>query len=115
MRRLILAFALAAGLGGPADAMSVAEFLGKADALYAKGFAALFSPDIGVLKAEGMAASKAWRAQAHAPNACPPPGKLSLKQDDFMGMVRAVPPEHRTTTTVAQAITASLNRRYPCR
>ena len=114
MRRTAFVF-IALGLALPAHAMSVAEFLGKADALYAKGFAALFSPDIGVLKAEGLSASKAWRAQAHAPNACPPAGKLALSQNEFMAMVRAVPPEKRAGTSVAEAVIPPLNRRYPCR
>ncbi len=113
MRRslVLLSFAAAA----PASAMTVAEFLGKADGLYAKGFAALFSPDIGLLKAEGIAATKEWRAQARAPVACPPPGKVPLSQNEFMAMMRAVPPEKRASMTVAQAITQPLNRRYPCK
>lgn len=114
MHRIALAL-LAVGLTTPAHAMSVAEFLGRADALYAKGFAALFSPDIGVLKAEGVAATKQWRAQAHAPNACPPSGRLALSQNEFMAMVRAVPAEKRATTSVADAVIPPLNRRYPCR
>lgn len=113
MRRTAFAI-LALGLAMPAEAMSVAEFLGKADALYAKGVMALFSPDIGVLKAEGVAATKAWRAQAHAPNACPPTTKVAITQDEFMAMIRTVPPERRAGTSVAQAVIPALNRRYPC-
>ena len=114
MRRILLVVAVASGLCDPAHAMSVAEFLGKADALYAKGPLAFFSRDIGVLKAEGVAATKAWRAQAHAPNACPPTAKVAITQDEFMAMIRTVPPERRAGTSVTQAAIPALNRRYPC-
>ena len=44
--------------------MPVGSFLAKAEALKAKGMMAMFSSDMGLLKAEFMTGAKAWRAQA---------------------------------------------------
>lgn len=99
--------------------MSVADFLGTVDGLKAKGPFALFSSDIGKLKEEGKAAVIAFYGQA-APagrprNACPPPKeKFDMGNKEFMGMLEAVPPAQRANTSVAQAVTNGLNRRYPC-
>ena len=61
-------------------------------------------------------ADDAWRAQAHAPNACPADvQKVDIGQTEFLRMIRAVPPAERATTSVAQAIIPPLNRRFPCR
>ena len=116
MSKRIRAAALAAlFLCAPASAMSAAEFLAKADALKAKGMMAMFSSDLGLLKAEFVAAGKAWRAQAHRPNACPPPPPLRADSDMIYALVAAVPPPQRTTTSATDAIIAGLNRKYPCR
>ena len=74
--------AAALGLSAPAMAapgdMAISVFLAKAEALKAKGMAAMFSSDIGVLMAEGKAAGQAYRAQlaqeakAGRPSSCPP-------------------------------------------
>lgn len=119
--RLSHLLAAAATILAPAaaSAMSTAEFLGKADALMAKGPLALFSSDVGVLKREGEAATKAWYAQVAPPgrprNACPPPGPLPIKNDDFLATLRAVPPQQRASTSVAEAVTAGFNRRFACK
>ena len=73
----VAALLLAVAGIAPASAMTVAEFLSKVDGLYAKGPLVFFSSDLRLVKAEGVASTKAWRAQAHAPNACPPPGPAS--------------------------------------
>ena len=79
MSKGIGAAALAAlFLCAPAQAMSSAEFLAKADVLKAKGMLAIFSSDLGLLKTEFLNAGKVWRAQAHRPNACPPPVRSRL-------------------------------------
>jgi len=101
-------------LCAPANAMSAADFLAKADALKAKGMLAIFSSDLGLLKTEFLNAGKVWRAQAHKPNACPPPGPLPADSDMIYGMVAAVPPAQRATTSATDAIVAGLNRKYPC-
>ena len=112
-------FVTAALAAAPASAMSVAEFLAKADALKAKGMMALFSSDITVLKNEVMVGSKAWRAQVappgRPPNACPPPGKQGMSSDDILAMMNAVPAPQRAATSASDAIVAGLNRRYPCK
>ena len=102
-------------LTAPVEAMSSAEFLAKADALKAKGFLAVFSSDLGLLKTEFLNAGKVWHAQAHRPNACPPPGPLPANSDMIYGFVAAVPPQQRATTSATDAIVAGLNRKYPCR
>ena len=98
-----------------AEAMSSAEFLAKADALKAKGVLAVFSSDLSLLKTEFLNAGKAWRSQAHRPNACPPPGPLPADSDMIYDLVAAVPPQQRATTSATEAIIAGLNRKYPCR
>jgi hypothetical protein len=118
MKMPAIALCLAAGLAAPASAMSVAQFLDKANALKAKGMMAMFSSDITLLKNEVMAGSKAWRAQiappGRAPNACPPPGPQKMSSDDILAMMNAVPPAQRATVSTSEAMTAGLNRRYPC-
>ena len=99
--------------------MTVADFLGKVDGLKAKGPLALFSADIGKLKREGKEAVTVFYEQASPPgkprNACPPPrDKFDMADGEFMGMLKAVPVPERTNVSVAQAVTAGLNRRYPC-
>jgi hypothetical protein len=101
-------------LCGPACAMSAAEFLAKADALKAKGMMAMFSSDLRLLKSDFTAGAKAWRQQAHKPNACPP-AAVKLNPDEIYGLLAAVPPAQRATTTSRDAIVTGLNRRYPCR
>lgn len=102
----------------PAQAMSTAEFLDKVDALKAKGPFALFSPDRHLLEQVGEAATDAWQAQVAPPgaprNACPPPGPLNLSSGQFLGLLRAVPPGRRATTSVTEAVTTGLNRRFAC-
>ena len=117
MRR-ILSVALAAGLAAaPASAMTVAEFIGKVDAIKANPF--LYFSNVGALKAEGTAAGEAWKAQiappGHKPNACPPPNAKKMSNGEFLAMMQAVPPAQRTTTSVTQATIAGLNRLYPCK
>jgi hypothetical protein len=118
--RLAVAALIASLAVAPALAsMSVADFLGTVDGLKAKGPFALFSSDIGKLKQEGKSAVIAFYGQA-APagrprNACPPPKeKFDMGNKEFMGMLEAVPPAQRANTSVAQAVTFGLNRRYPC-
>ena len=119
MRRSIIAMSLTALAATSASAMPVADFLGKAQTLKAKGMMALFSSDLGLLKGETTAGFKAWRAQVappgRKPNACPPPGPQRTNSDEILAMLEAVPPADRTKTSVASALTAGLNRRFPCR
>lgn len=95
--------------------MSSADFLAKADALKAKGMMAMFSSDLSLLKSEFTGAARAWRAQAHKPNACPPAGPQKMDSDEIYGFVAAVPLLQRATTSAAAAIVTGLNRKFPCR
>jgi hypothetical protein len=97
----------------PVQAMTVAEFLGKIDGLYARGPFFWTSPDYKLVKAEGVASTSAWRAQAHAPNACPPSRDVAIGQSDYLALIRAVPGSQRQQS-VAQAVTTALNKRWPC-
>lgn len=105
-------------LCGPAYAMSAADFLAKADALKAQGMMAIFSSDVGLLKAEFTADAKAWRAQVaqpgRPPNACPP-ASIHMDDQQIYALVAEVPSSQRATTSTQNAVIAGLNRRFPCR
>jgi hypothetical protein len=114
MSNRIGAAALAAlFLCAPAEAMTAAEFLAKADALKAKGMMALFSSDLGLLKAEITADAQAWRTQAKPPLACAP-ASVRLNDQQIYDLVAAVPPAERTNTSVRSAMVTGMNRKFPC-
>ena len=106
-------------LPATASAMSVADFLAKADALNAKGMAAMFSSDIGLLKAEIAAASTAYRADVAAgkpPRSCPPSkGSVKLGSDELIANFRTIPTPQRATISVRTAFTNYMAKRFPCR
>lgn len=104
-----------------AQAMDVATFLAKADALQKKGMAALFSSDIGLLKRETGAAVQALVEEARAAatagrphNFCPQPGKMSLNSNEILASMRAVPATARPRTDVKEPLRILLTRKYPC-
>lgn len=112
------AAALALMLPVAANAMSVAEFLGKADALQAKGMMAMFSSDIGALKAEIMSAGTAYRADpaSKPPRSCPPPkGTVKTSSDELLASFRTIPAAQRASTTVRAAFANYMVRRFPCK
>ena len=106
-------------LAAPGD-MSVAAFLGKADALKAKGAMAVFSGDIGVLKAEGKAAGEAYRARLNSeraagrPSSCPPQG-TKINSDELLGFLRTYPAAARPQISMKTAMAEFFIRKYPCR
>ena len=106
-------------LAAPGD-MSVAAFLGKADALKAKGAMAVFSGDISVLKAEGKAAGEAYRGRLNAeraagrPSSCPPQG-TKVNSDELLGFLRNYPTAARPQISMKVAIAEFFIRKYPCR
>jgi hypothetical protein len=124
MKRLILALTASMALASPLLAapgdMNVATFLGKADALKAKGAAALFSSDIGVLRAEGKAAGEAYRARLNAeratgkPSSCPPKG-TKVNSDKLLAFLRTYPETVRPRVSMKQAMADYFIRNYPCR
>lgn len=119
--RLILGSAAALALMVPvaAHAMSVAEFLGKADVLKDKGMMAMFSGDIALLKAEVQSAATAYRADVTAgrpPKSCPPPkGSIKMDSDELMANFRTIPAAQRATTSVRAAFTNYMAKRFPCK
>ena len=99
--------------------MPVSEFLAKADALKAKGMAAMFSTDIRLLKAEVNAAATSYRADVNdgkPPRSCPPPkGWAKLNADELMANFRLLPPAQQTTTSVRAAFANYMVSRFPCK
>ena len=111
----------APALANPGE-MSVATFLSKADALRAKGPAALFSGDMKVLKNEGEAAGAAYRNRLTAeraagkPSSCPPAGgKARMSSDQLLAHLRAYPAPARGNTTMKTAMADYFIKTYPCR
>jgi hypothetical protein len=104
-----------------AQAMKVALFLDKADALERKGMMALFSPDykllkaeveadIGALRQERLAAKAAGRAQAY----CPVDGQPGLNSNEILAAFRTIPAAKRDRVEVKDALRALLARKFPC-
>ena len=112
------AAAVAMLLPANANAMSVADFLAKADALKSRGLGAMFSSDIGLLKAEIAAASSAYRASSASkrPRSCPPPkGTVKMDSDELLKAFRAVPANQRASMNVSTAFSDHMVQRFPCR
>lgn len=122
--RAILAVMAGAALVLPASAqaMSVAEFLAKANALKAKGFLALGSSDIKLLRTEVERASDAYRADLAAasaagrkPHSCPPPkGKAKIGSNEILAEFEKIPTAQRSMS-VKTAFYAMMKRRFPCK
>jgi hypothetical protein len=102
-----------------AQAMTVAEFLGKAETLQSRGVMAMFSSDIGLLKAEIKSASVAYRADVAAgkpPQSCPPAlGTVKTSSDELLAAFRAVPTAERTRLSVRAAFANYMAKRFPCK
>jgi len=104
-----------------AQAMTVNEFLAKTSALQAKGFAAMMSPDLTLLRNEVKTAATAYRAELdaaqtahHKPRSCPPPkGQAKVDSDTLMASFKAIPPAQRTMSVKA-AFYGFMDKRYPC-
>lgn len=110
---------LLAMLPAAASAMDVSTFLAKSEALMKKGPMALFSGDIGVLKkemqtsggqikAERLAAIKAGEKPAFCP-----PAKASMRSDELLSHLRAIPAAQRGMPFRA-AYKSFLIRKFPC-
>ena len=122
MRRLFLAAAALSFVATSASAMTVAEFLAKANALKAQGMMAAFSSDIGVLKSEMAGVATAYRADLESaraagrkPHSCPPPkGQTKMTSTDLLAELEKIPPARRGMSMKA-AFYGIMARRYPCR
>ena len=123
MRILTIGLAMAAVVVPvAAQAMTVNEFLAKADALKAKGIFAAGSPDIGLLRDEVKAAGAAYRADlarqvaaGKKPSSFPPPvGQTGITSDQIIKDFRALPANQRQWSVKA-AWAALMTKRYPCK
>ncbi len=124
MKRTLLALAVSLTLASPLLAapgdMSVAVFLGKAEALKAKGPMAMFSSDIGALRTEGKAAGDAYRARlqteraAGKPSSCPPKG-TKISSDQLIAHLKTYPAPVRPKVSMKQALADYFIKTYPCR
>jgi len=117
---LVTAFVLIAPMSAlHAQSMPVSQFLGKAEALEKKGMRALFSSDIGVLKAEVMNSGKQLRAEQEAalkagrkPATCLPK-KAQMNSNELLAYLRAIPPAQRNMPIKA-AFAGLMRKKYPC-
>ncbi|MDF7777785.1 hypothetical protein P1X14_21195 [Sphingomonas sp. AOB5] len=121
MKRLVAAAILLCLAAVPANAMTVAEFLGKVHALKARGILALGSPDIQLLRDEVARIRTAYRADLAAaqkagrkPHSCPPPASQAMSQDEFIAELEKIPVSQRGIS-MRTAFYAIMKRRYPCR
>jgi hypothetical protein len=119
--KLLAAVLLAVVPVGAAQAMDVATFLVKADALQKKGVMALMSSDYKLLKSEIESNGAALRAERLAaerarrkPAYCPP-AKQSLTSGEILTAFRSIPAAQRPRIQVKDALRALMARKYPCR
>jgi hypothetical protein len=119
--RILLAAALAALPLAPAQAMDVAAFLHKADALEKKGMMALFSSDYKLLKGEVEAASGQLRAERLAaekagrrPAYCPGRAAGGLNSNELLAHLRTIPAAQRPGVAMKDALRDLYARKYPC-
>ena len=119
--KLLAAALLATAPLGAAQAMDVATFLVKADAVEKKGMLALMSSDYKLLmreiqtqgaqlRAERLAAERAGRKPAYCPSA-----KQSLTSREVLAAFRTIPASQRPRVQVKDALRALMARKYPCR
>ena len=105
------------------QAMTVAVFLQKADALQARGMMAMFSSDVGLLKAEVQGAGQALRTEVEGaqragrqPAFCPPPrGPARMSSTELLNYFRSIPAPQRQRLEVRDAMRGMMIRRFPCR
>ena len=110
---------------GPTPGLSVADVLAKSDALERKGLLAMFSSDLGLIKAEARRDMNAFAAALQAANkahrplpACPPEDangwKFTFNTDEVLKFYRSIPPQHRGMSSV-QGFADFMRAKYPCR
>lgn len=121
MRKLLIAVLAAQLPLTPSfgQSMPVSEFLAKADALQKKGPLALFSGDIGKLKAEVVNSGKQLRAEqtgarkaGRKPATCMPE-KASVNSNELLAHLRSIPPAERGMPIKA-AFADLMRKKYPC-
>jgi hypothetical protein len=121
-KALVLIVITSSLIAVPAKAeMPISSFLAKADALKKRGFFAMGSPDIKLLRNEVVNAAAAFDAEIAAarkagrvPPACVPP-KTKLNSEEMMTFFRTIPAAQAQTMTVKTGFYALMKKRYPCR
>ena len=124
MRNIILPMILAIGFSVPALAapsdMSVAIFLGKAEALRAKGVSAMLSSDIGLVKAAATSAGQDYRARlvneraAGHPSSCPA-ARTKMDSKQLISHLKTYPVSARPQISMRQAMSDYFIRNWPCK
>ena len=121
MKAGLAAVALACAPVCAAEAMTVADFLTRSDALQKKGAMALFSSDLGLLKREVTTAAAELRGERLAaekagrrPPYCPNVASAKMGPDQLLAIMRAVPPTDRPRLQVKDALRAHFVRTLPC-
>lgn len=121
MRKLLIGAVLALGLAAPAGAaMTLAEFLPRANRLQAKGPMAIFSSDLKPVMNEMRTVGRELKAEGERRKAaglprrsCPPEGtKLDSKQ--LLAMLNAVPPAEQGVSA-KDGLLRVMATRFPCR
>jgi hypothetical protein len=115
----LTAFPIAAAQG---QAMPVSTFLAKADALQKKGALALFSGDVGRLKAEVVNSGKQLRAEQIAAQRAgrkvgycmPAQKKAAVSAGEVLGHFRSIPAAERGMP-VKTAFAGLMRKKYSCR
>lgn len=122
MKARIALILLTIALPSAAQAMDVATFLAKIDALEKKGMFAMLSSDYRQVKNESdsvlaqiAADARAAKAAHKPPIVCPPGGVAKTDSNEVVAYFRAMPPDQRARTQVKDALLALLARKYPCR
>jgi hypothetical protein len=122
MKKIILGALLVVAPVTALNAMTVATFLQKADALKKKGPLALFSGDLKLLKGEAQKAGEALRVERLAavkagqrPAYCPTQTQGSLDAEELLTHFRSIPPADRSRMQVKDGLRTLMARKFPCR
>ena len=122
MRAIVLALTLAASAAPAlaAPAMTVTNFLARADRLVPLGPAAALHPDFQPLRQEIRVATQSYRAEVTAqhragkPMHSCPPADLKIGPYEMLDEFRAIPRAQARRMTVKQGFYSIMKRRYPC-
>jgi hypothetical protein len=104
-----------------AQSMNAEQFHARATALQKKGPLALFSGDVKLLMTEAKAAGErshqlrlAAVKAGQKPRYCPPAGKRSMRSDEFMTRLSAIPQSERARIDMTEAMIRILSGKFPC-
>jgi hypothetical protein len=124
MWKLTWALIAAVSIGSAASAqnMNAEAFHKRATALQKKGALALFSGgEIKALTKEGKAAGARAREQRLAavkagqkPRFCPPDVPVTIRSDEFMTRLGAIPPAERARIDMTEATIRIMAQKFPC-